>query len=189
MRIFILLIPFCVGCGYGYRAGVGPTWIQDEGIGATVRATAHFAPIAGAGLANPIGFGGWITRTVSDTSVGLVLTSEFAILPGGVDQPRRVPRRGFGGGGLFAPLFEGDDVALAGGGVLRYGACETLERKSWSSGGGKYALSAHWREVECHDVGFLAQFGRFTGEGGTLPATGPWRVDGLFFFEHLWMDD
>lgn len=188
MRI-LLTVLLLSGCGYGYRAGVGPTWVQDEGVGATARATVHGAPFAGYGMGNLIGIGGWVTRTVDDTSAGFVLTSEIMILPGGPDQPRGEARRGFGGGALFAPLFADGDIALAGGGLVRYGDCETRGRGSWSTGGRKMAFSARWREVECRDFGFLAQVGRFTGEQGSLPATGPWRVDGLFFFEHLWMDD
>lgn len=177
------------GCGYGYRAGVGPTWVQDEGIGATVRATIHGAPIAGGGLANPIGVGGWLTRTVDGTSLGVVITSEIMFLPGGFDPPRRETRRGLGGGALFAPLFSADGVALAGGGVVRYGRCPVVGRERWSSGGGKGGFSIRWDEVECRNLGFLAQFGRFADPDGGLPATGPWRVDGLFFFEHMWLDD
>lgn len=176
------------GCGYGYRAALGPTWIEGDGVGATARLTGHVAPIAGGGLANPIGFGGWITRTGRDTTAGLVLTSEIALMPGGFDPPRAQPRRGLGGGALFAPLFSADGAALAGGGVLRWGRCPVVGNERWSTGGGKASLSIHWDEIECRNLALITQVGRFSPDG-RLPATGPWRVDTLFAFEHLWLDD
>lgn len=181
MRLLPLL--FLVGCGYGARAQLGPTWQQNQGVGATAQLSALLPIVAGYGLVDFWKIGGWITAGPDEAAGGVLFGSDLMVLPGGMDQPRDKDRRGFGGGLQFEPRFGGDGVVFGGGPALTWGTCQRGKRHNWSTGGRKMAFSARWSDVNCRTVGFSPLVSRAweDPEG--------WRVDGLFGVEWFKVTD